>query len=608
MPKLSKEQVLALRQRAAQQSLLNNAAEDPAFAEVDLSQYVNTVPANLFPVDSQDCNPSVPGPRAPTAPAPAPPGPKTKFSWPANPKAFNFSTPLALLATYAPSRKPHPWQQEELYRIGGDINLEDLPRNEWQDPTQVDPYIYNLVAANGSGKDTYIIAPIAIWAAMRYIRCKIVITSESHTQLKEQTFRSAINSLAEAINAAHGEEIFEMRELNLRCTYTGSEIIGFVSDEPGKVEGRHPFPESPDNKMFIIINEAKSIKDTLYEAFARFTGYSHWIQVSSPGNRSGQFYKSVELSSFDRCTLGKNFTRRVTAFDCPNISRAHIEQTRLKHTENSYTYKTGILAEFWESSEDVVIPSDLFVYETPKASSYHLPVRAGVDLGLGGDPSEFWIVQGNACLYHSVTHTASPNALHHWIIEQLDFGKSRHGLLPENASGDAGGIGAPILRRVCEAGYPLAMINNQSPAFDTNSYANIGAEMYFRIKSLVVLGLLVPPKGFNCYGKWLKQLTTRKYFTNDRQKLQLEDKKKAKARLGYSPDCADAYVLAYSGYDIESFVSGKQGEEISREAQVARFVQEYEEKAFAAVDEPFDPFAKHRTMSVSNGLYNIIYK
>jgi hypothetical protein len=607
MPKLSKEQLLAARQRAAQQSLLNNAAEDPAFAEVDLSQYVNTVPANLFPVDPQDCNPSVPGPRAPTAPAPAPPGPKTKFSWPSNPKAFNFSTPLALLATYAPSRKPHPWQQEELYRIGGDINLEDLPREEWQDPTQKYPYIYNLVAANGSGKDTYFIAPVAIWAAMRYIRCKIVITSESHTQLKEQTFRSAINSLAEAINAAHGEDIFEMRELNLRCTYTGSEIIGFVSDEPGKVEGRHPFPESADNKMFIIINEAKSIKDTLYEAFSRFTGYSHWLQVSSPGQRSGQFYKSVEISDFNALTLGKNFTRRVTAFDCPNISRAHIEQTRLKHGENSYPYRTGIMAEFWESSEDVVIPGELLLYEPPHKSTYNLQPRGGLDIGLGGDPSEFWVVHGNSCLYHAETSTTSPNTLHDWIISQLVLAKARFGLLPADVSGDAGGIGAPILKRVCEAGYELRLVNNQSPAYDTNSYANIGAEMYFRVKRLVELGVIVAPKNFPVYGKWLKQLTTRKYFNNDKQRIQLEAKHKAKGRLGFSPDCADAYVLAYSGYPVEAFLSKDLGEEISREAKVARFVQEYEEKAFQAV-EPFDPFARHKSMGVSNGLFNVIYK
>jgi hypothetical protein len=180
-------------------------------------------------------------------------------------------------------------------------------------------------------------------------------------------------------------------------------------------------------------------------------------------------------------------------------------------------------------------------------------------------------------------------------------------LLPENCSGDAGGIGAPILRRVCEDNYPLRMINNQAPPYDTDSYANIGAEMYFRIKRLVELGIILAPRDFACYGKWLKQLTTRKYFSNDKQKLQLEDKKKAKGRLGFSPDCADSYVLAYSGYDIESFLTGKSADDVSPEARMARFVQEYDEKAFAREDKPFDPFAE-RTMTYSNGIYNIAYR
>ena len=49
MPKLSKEELLAVRQRAATQSLLENAADDPAFAEVDLSQYVNSQTVHTAP-------------------------------------------------------------------------------------------------------------------------------------------------------------------------------------------------------------------------------------------------------------------------------------------------------------------------------------------------------------------------------------------------------------------------------------------------------------------------------------------------------------------------------------------------------------------------------
>lgn len=607
MPKLSQTELDDLNARRAGNIVYSHISHDPAFDGVDIP-----TPDPTPIVRGLDGPAGLPGGPSTSGPA-APPGAQSHFgkpasySWPSNPRAFAFATPLNLLATYAPHLKPHQWQQEELYRIGGDLNLEGIPRDQWLDPTQINPYIYNLVAANGSGKDTYVIAPTAIWFAMRYIRAKIVITSESHPQLKDQTFKPIV-SWAESINAAHGEEVFIIRELSIKCSYTGSEIQGFCSDEPSKVEGRHPFSEHPDAKMLIIINEAKSIKDVLYGAFSRFTGYSHWMQVSSAGGRAGQFYKSVDRSTTDKLILGKPFARKVTAFECPNISPTHIEQVLLNHGERSYEYQTGILSEFFESAEDVVIPSARIEYIPPARHSYNLQTRAGLDVGLGGDPSEFWVVRGNHCLYHAETSTSSPNRLHEWIIDQLKLSRSRFGLLPEDCTGDAGGIGAPILKRIVEAGYPIGMCNNQSPAMDSDSYANRGAEMYFRVGRLFELQVLVPPKDFSVYAKWLKQLTTRKYFQNDKQKLQLEAKPKAKGRLGFSPDCADAYVLAYSGYPLDLLLTAPSVDTKTPEQQMERLVQEFERKAFEPT-EPFDIFRRPSDNIARIGLmYNVIYK
>ncbi len=601
MPTLSPAELKALREQRAIASLHTKASSDPAYDGVFIAPVSS-------PPDPRLCCAPPPQP-VPAAPPPAPPpgpNPTLTYCWPGNPKSFNFATPLVLLKTYYPHLSPHAWQQDELYRIGGDLNLEGLPREEWQEPTQQNPYIYNLVAANGSGKDTYIITPCAVWFLMRFIRSRVVITSESHKQLKEQTFKPIV-ALCEAINAIHGEEVFEIRELAIKCMYTGSEIIGFCTDEPGKVEGYHPFPENPNSKMMVIIGEAKSIKDPLFEAFSRFTGFSHWLQVSSPGARAGQFYKSVELSDTILCKLGIGFTRHVTAFECPNISPAHIEQVRLKHGEHSAPYKTGILAQFFESADEVVIPGERLIYTFPAANSYNLPVCGGLDVGLGVDLSEFWVIHGNQPIYHAETTTSSPNVLHNWIIQQFKLVKSRFGCDPENISGDMGGLGAPILKRVMEAGYGLRGVNNQAAAYDDAVYANIGAEMYFRVARMFELGRLIQPKNFPCYERWKKQLTTRKYFTNEKQKLQLEEKKKAKGRLGFSPDCADAYVLAYSLYDLAAILADAPVDNSTPKDRVAQFVQSYNERAFDGVnDTAFDVFAPPRIMTC--GQFNIRYK
>jgi len=608
MPKLTEEQLNALRVRAALESTHASAAIDPAFDGVDTgfgAEFPKSVPAS--PGLKTRAGAAAPEDREPEGADRPAPSRSSKFSWPANPKTFDFPTPLVLFKTYNPHLKPYEWQQEEQHRMGGDLNLEGLPRSEWQDPTKENPFIYNLVAANSSGKDTYIITPTVVWFMMRYLRSRVVITSESHIQLKEHTFKP-ISTLCETINALHEDDVFDIKEFSIKCNYTGSELRAFCTDEPSKVEGYHPFYEVPESKMMVVIGEAKSIKDTLYEAFSRFYGYSHWLQVSSPGARCGQFYKSVERSSFTKCELGTLFARRVTAFECPNISPAAIEQTRLNHGENSAPYRTGILAEFYESAEEVIIPGERLDYIPPPAKTMGQRPAGGLDVGLGIDLSEFWIVHGNEPLYHAAITTSSPNKLHAWIVKQLSIGKSNFKCAYEDVSGDMGGIGAPILRRVQEAGYPIRGVNNQSAAFNKDNYANIGAEMYFRVGRMIELGKIIPPHKFECYDRWKKQITTRKFFTNEKQKLQLEAKPKAKGRLGFSPDCADAYVLAYSIYDLSEMLAENNVSEGSKEERMAHFVQDYENRAFDNYKESehFDPMVE-RKLTVS-GFYNLIYK
>lgn len=509
--------------------------------------------------------PTPPAPAAAAAPQPHPPaprapaGPKAQvdYSWPNNPLPLGFRTPGQMLAYFQPQLTPHDWQKEELHRLGGYLNLyEDEPRVE---PDQNQPLLYNLVAANGSGKDTYIISPTSIWFISNFIRSRVIITTSSHGQMKGQTFKY-ITAYAEMINAKMGDEIFDIKEYYIYNRYTGSEIIGFVTDDAGKVEGYHPFPDHPNAKMMVIVNEAKSVPDEIYTAADRFSGYSHWLQVSSPGGKAGMFYKRVceaeENASRNNgeLLLGQQFSRRITAFDCPNISKSHIEKVEREHGRDSYLYKTSILAEFGESSLEVVITEALLDYSNPNPPTAGLFVSAGLDLALGGDETEFWIVQGGKPLYHAEVSISSPNRLHEWCKMQFLRGRHEFGLNFENINFDAGGLGAPIGRRLIEDGYPIVGINNQAPAFDSNVYENIGAEMYFRIRSLLLNRRLQLPSNFSCYKKWRNQITTRRYTDNGRGKLILEDKKKAKGRLGFSPDCADAYVLALARYPLEDML------------------------------------------------------
>lgn len=470
-----------------------------------------------------------------------------QIGWSAGrPMRFDFLTPGEMLAFYCPELAPHEWQKEELHRLGGYLNLADAEPTE---PTDSAPLFYNLVAANGSGKDAFIIKPTAVWEAACRIRHRTIITSATQEQLSLQTFTHLVD-YCEAINRYHGYKVFEIKQFYIYNKLTGSEIIGRVTNTPGRVEGFHPFPSPVGAGMTIIINEAKSIPDEVFGAMSRFTGYNKWLQISSPGPESGRFYQSCVLSTEHLCELNKPFKRHITAFECKHLTTAMIDAIKRDCGENSIEYQTGVLARFFSSALDVVIPASLLDYAPPAACTYNLPVVAGLDLAFStaGDESWFCVWHGNRELYAASIKTDSADRIHAWITTQLALARARYGLDPTNCRADAGGVGKPILSRVVESGWPITTVRNESPAFRKDYYLNLGAEMWFKVKRLVEQKILIIPRD-----ELLRtQLTSRKALLHETtQKLRLEPKAEHKARKKSSPDRADAMILALAGYPLD---------------------------------------------------------
>lgn len=465
-----------------------------------------------------------------------------------NPIAFPFRTPAEMYLFFHPELVPSEWQLEELHRLGGYLNLEDPDATDAANPTDENPLLYNLVAANGSGKDTYILTPFSLWFISFYVRSRCISTSATQDQLKLQTFKPIID-YAERVNEMLGFEVFTIREFYILNNLTGSELVGRVTNVPGRVEGFHPFSTPRDCKMAVIVNEAKSIEDEVYESFSRFTGYSHWVQVSSPGRKSGQFYRMCSMATDQECQLGIPWKRHVTAFECAHIPRGKIEGIRKLHGEDSYIYVTGTLAQFFDSVQDVVIPRALLNYPEPAHDTFGLEPTAGLDIAFSanGDATQFSMWHGNKEIYKAEIRTESADKMHRWIIQQIQHG-ALFGLKPESVYADGGGLGKPIISRVVEAGYPITTRRNEMRAFATDYYENLGAEMYFRAKRLFEQRVLIKPSDELA----IQQLTERKAVLSEgKQKYKLEPKPEARGRLGYSPDRADAIVLALSGYPLD---------------------------------------------------------
>lgn len=95
-------------------------------------------------------------------------------------------------------------------------------------------------------------------------------------------------------------------------TPEGGFAVGFSTDNAGRAEGWHP-KISPDvDPVFYVLDEAKTIPDSIFTAVSRCTLFHAFI-TSSPGADSGTFYDCFHQNS------SLYYKIRVKYEDCPHI-------------------------------------------------------------------------------------------------------------------------------------------------------------------------------------------------------------------------------------------------------------------------------------------------
>lgn len=424
----------------------------------------------------------------------------------------------------------HPWQIE----VSEDICIK-------QKPTSQTPYKFALCAANGSGKDKYVIAPFAIWFVLTKIKARVIITSSSGTQLTSQT-ETYIKDLAETANTFFDGPIFHIRQRFIRCNLSGSEIRLFATDEAGKAEGYHPL--EPDAEMAIIINEAKSVHEDIFGALRRCTGFNYWLEVSTPGEPIGHFYYSY--------TNWSN-TRKVTSYDCPHLSASEREEDKRELGETSPLYRSKHLAEFTSLGGEMVIPREMLLkikqQPAPQNRWAHWKKRVGIDLAAGGDENSVYIVLGNRVIAEEHFREFDTTLTSAYILEFL----SKHGIPKDHEEIyiDDGNVGHSITDMLKHIYPNIVRVINQSSAINKRMFGNRGAENWFRVMRLFEQGILPCPSGEIVF----EQLTSRKYKRSETgARVFLQSKKEAAAEGLKSPDRADAFVLCFSGLSVESFL------------------------------------------------------
>lgn len=399
-----------------------------------------------------------------------------------------------------------------------------------------------LVAANGSGKTACVNVVLLLWFLYEYPKGIAMVTSGSWNQLKTQLWPNL---------EMHREKFPEWRwGAEQITTPQGGFIRAYSTTQPGRAEGHHE--HLPERPVMLMVDEAKSVPEPIYEALSRCTP-TYFILTSSPGAPTGTFFNAFRKSRKLYHSV------RVDAFMCPHIPAWKInlaQQLYGPDYDRHPIYRSMILGEFTEGDDSMLIPRYLLERALMNKPAPRTGDRkAAVDWAAGGDETVLAERYGNQLRIL-------------WRDREKDTVKAaqrvvgeckRRGIADGDCLGDVCGLGKGIMdaAKHYQEFYIKPFNGGAQPSNekDRAHYADLNAQAWMYFRQGLERGEICFPDGLD--EGTVNQLCDRYMQWGSRGQIKCEPKKEMKEERGLeSPDRADALVMAwwagrYMTYDDE---------------------------------------------------------
>lgn len=413
--------------------------------------------------------------------------------------------------------------------IGFIEGLLGLPLYPWQDkavaPLELAGYGKALVqitvlAPNEGGKSSRIVAGSALYWLGVHEKGKVVITTKDGKQLNEQI----IPALEAQVYKFEGWRSVKSPYYRI-TTPTGGAIVAYTTDDASRVEGFHGAPDSP---LLVIIDEAKSVPEPIFQGLDR-CGYQALIYCSSGGPMFGTFYDSHTKFADSFVTV------KAGLVDCPHIAKEKIDRIIKKYgIDNPFT-RSSVFGEFMAQSDTDEFCVDLqSLLNCLNSPPKHRPgLKAGFcDFGAGVAEHVLAIRDGNKIEIAAAWIESNKDAVAGRFIREF----RKAGLKPEEVHCDASD--KEIWTKLANAGWPIRRQNFGAPARLKKEYRSWAAEAWLEGSIGISQGNWILPDD-----DVLKaQMVTRKKGITGEGKLCIEDKLEMQKppRSLPSPDRADA--------------------------------------------------------------------
>jgi hypothetical protein len=343
----------------------------------------------------------------------------------------------------------------------------------------------------------------------------------------------------------------EFLQLSIKMRDRDVEAFALASDDHTTLEGAHA------TRIVFAFDEAKTIPvptwDAVEGAFST-EGLSDdydaiAFAISTPGDPSGRFYEIHNHNSgYEDWT-----TRHVTvdeAIRAGRISSKWVEQRRRQWGQDSSVFINRVLGEFADNTEEGVIPLSWIraandrwtVWDSHGRRGGVGSKRAGVDVARGGADSTVIALAYASTLTDLHIFQKLPTTAVSGHVKRLCADRS------VNIEGDA--LGAAVYDMLKEQGVSnVRLIHPGGKTWLRDrsgelGFFNVRAAMWWNLREMLDPehgdGIALPPDEL-----LTGDLTAPKWDMTSNGLIKLEPKKDIKARIGRSPDRADAVCYAF---------------------------------------------------------------
>lgn len=384
-----------------------------------------------------------------------------------------------------------------------------------------------VASGNGSGKST-LAAFLINWFMTTRPDANIVATANTKTQLQTKLWRE----LALWHKRSLYTDWFEWMATSLRSKESPetwvANAIPWSESNPEAFAGLH------GEHVLVIFDEASAIHDIIWETIEgamTTVGFKPiFVVLGNPTRSSGGFYRC--FSEPRSPWKGYHIDTRTVRM----TNKVELQSWVDRHGIDSDFVKVHVLGQFPASGDIQFIPTD-DVERAQNSRAFELDddyLVFGVDVARkGSDTSVIAMRRSNVVLPPVVYRIGDTMQLASKVAHHIDA------MNPGTVFVDGNGIGAGVVDRLRQLGYPVVDVLGQSRPNDERYY-NKRAECYGGLKEWLRGDVRLPKDSE------LREELIGLEYDMPKDRILLEDKDDLRARLGRSPDKADALALTFA--------------------------------------------------------------